>query len=89
MKVEKKPESFYRLGYLLKLVMKIWLFGSFILQYLANLGHFLMQNPLYRSKSYFSSQNLVKIHEQKKHVQRLWRKSGNLNGTICKELCGV
>jgi hypothetical protein len=89
MKVEKNPKSFYIFGYLLEFIMKIWLFGLFIFQYLANLGHFLMQNTLYRSKSYFLGQNLAKIHQQKKHYQCLWKNSGSFNGTICKELCGV
>jgi hypothetical protein len=42
MKVEgkKKPESFYVIGYLIELVIKIWQFGFIFLQNLASLGHF-------------------------------------------------
>jgi hypothetical protein len=42
MKVEgkKKHESFYVIGYLIELVIKIWQFGFTFLQNLASLGHF-------------------------------------------------
>jgi hypothetical protein len=39
-KAEKKPESFYILSYLLEVIIKIWQFELFLLQNLANLGHF-------------------------------------------------
>jgi len=56
MKVEKKKtKSFYILGCLLELIIKMWRFGVFFLQNLANLGFFFaMKDPLYRLKSYFS-----------------------------------
>jgi len=40
MKVERKKESLYILGYLLELIIKIWQFGFFILD-LTNLDHLL------------------------------------------------
>jgi hypothetical protein len=36
MKVEKKSKSFYVLGYLLELIIKIWRFGK---KFLLSLGH--------------------------------------------------
>jgi len=46
-KVEKKLETFYILGYLLKLLMKIWRFGFFCFRNLANLAttFFSMKSP--------------------------------------------
>jgi len=69
MKVEQKTESFYILDYLLELIIKFWqLEFYFTLENLANLGHFFfMKHPLYRSESYFSGRNLVKIRLLKKH----------------------
>jgi hypothetical protein len=40
MKVEKKPGSFYILGYLLELIVEIWRFEFFSFQNLANMDHF-------------------------------------------------
>jgi hypothetical protein len=40
----KKPGSFYLLGYLLELITKIWQFGFFSLQNLANLAFFSLKN---------------------------------------------
>jgi hypothetical protein len=40
MKVEKNSESFYILGYLLELIIKISLFENFFLGDLAHLDHF-------------------------------------------------
>jgi hypothetical protein len=61
MKVKQNSESSYVFGYLLELIIKIWQFENFFLQYLANLCHFFIQNPLHKLKSYFSSQNLGKF----------------------------
>jgi hypothetical protein len=64
MKIEKKSESFYILGYLLELIIKIWRFGSYYFSKSDEFGTFFsMENPLYLSKSYFSSriwQNFAK-----------------------------
>ncbi len=51
------------LGYLLKLIIKIWQFEKQILQNLTNLAHFFFQwrNPFYNSKSYFSGWNLGEV----------------------------
>jgi hypothetical protein len=68
MKIEKqKSESFYILGYLLELIIKIWQFGNTILPNLANLGgsFFSMKCPSNRSKTHFSGQNLAKVCPQK------------------------
>jgi hypothetical protein len=54
MKVEKKPASFYILGYLLELIVEIWRFEFFSFQNLANMDHFPMKNPLYWLKLHFS-----------------------------------
>ncbi len=64
MKVEKKTGSFYILGYLLELIIKIWWFEKFFFGNLA-MGHFLMENPLHRLKSYFSGRNLTKFWKNK------------------------
>jgi len=50
-KVGQKPKSFYILGYLLELVIKIWRIWAI----------FFHENPLYWTKSYFSSKKLKKI----------------------------
>jgi len=39
MKNRKKPESFYILGYLMELIIKVWEFGIFLIN-VTNLGHF-------------------------------------------------
>jgi hypothetical protein len=67
MKVEKK-ESSYIFDYLLEIIIKIWQFSFGYLWSLANLVHFPMENPLFRLKSCFSCQILVKSHEQKKET---------------------
>jgi hypothetical protein len=51
-----KKESFYILGYLLELTIKIWRIWAIFLS---------MENPLYRLESLFSGQNLVKIRPDK------------------------
>ncbi len=57
MKVGKKTESFYVLGYTF-----CNLFGPF---------YFFTFRILYRSKSYFPGRNLAKIHQQKKQCSNL------------------
>jgi hypothetical protein len=76
MKVEKNQNPSYILGYLLKLIIKIWRFGFFF-QSFVNLGHFFHgKNPMYRSKSYFSGQNLAKFRPQKTHLLGRCKKIG-------------
>jgi hypothetical protein len=54
MKVGKKPESLYILGYLLELIIKIWQF-EFSSSNSGKFGPiFQKKNPLYNLKSYFS-----------------------------------
>jgi hypothetical protein len=64
MKVKKKnPESFYILGYppsgSYYKTLAIW---NFLHLKSGEFGPF-MKNPLCKSKSYFSGQNLTKIHQ--------------------------
>jgi hypothetical protein len=55
---KKKTGSFYIFGYLLELIIKIWLETSFFSKILAEFGPFFsMENPLYRLKSKISGQN--------------------------------
>jgi hypothetical protein len=56
MKEKKKTGSFYILGYLLELIIKIWQFGDFFLKKISGeFGPiFSIENPLYRWKLYFS-----------------------------------
>ncbi len=60
---KKKPESFYNLGYLLELIIKIWWTWIFFFWNLSNLGYFPMENPLYRLRSHFSGRNLAKLFQ--------------------------
>jgi hypothetical protein len=65
MKVEEKTESFYILGYLLELIMKIFMaiWNFFPSKFGQNV---FMKKCVYRSKSFFSCQNLAKFHQNKK-----------------------
>ncbi len=62
---EKKTESFYILGYLLELIIKIWQSGNCFLEIWIILAIFSMENPLRRLKSYFSGRNFGKNFAQK------------------------
>jgi hypothetical protein len=59
---KKKTEYFYILGYQMELIRKVWLFGkkknSFKIWRIW-VFFFPLKNPLYRSKLYFSGQNLA------------------------------
>ncbi len=57
----KKTGSFYILGYLLELSIKIWRSGIFCFLKSGELGPFFPWKILYRLKSYFSCQNLTKF----------------------------
>jgi hypothetical protein len=62
-----KKESFYVLGYLLKLIIKniaIWIFFSFEIWPIWAI--FLMKNPFNRLRSYFSGSNLEEFCQLKK-----------------------
>jgi hypothetical protein len=62
MKVERKPDSFYILGYLLELMIKMWNLDYFFLRKMANFVlNVSMKIPLYWSKSYFSGRNFGEI----------------------------
>jgi len=45
-----KKDSFYILGYLLELIIKLWEFGKIVLQNLVNLGHLFYGISSLRSK---------------------------------------
>jgi hypothetical protein len=67
MKVEKKRGSFFILGYLVELIIKIWWSATFLLEIWRIWVMFLVKNPLYRSKSYFSGRNLTVFRPKKTH----------------------
>jgi len=79
MKVEKKTGSFYVLGYLLELSIKIWRSGIFLFLKSGELGPFFPWKILYRLKSYFTGQNLTKFppsppHKKNTtHAQQQWQ----------------
>jgi hypothetical protein len=67
MKVGKKSESFYILGYLLELIIKSVNFKNFFFGEIWRIwAIFSMENPLPGPKAYFSGRNLAKFR-QKKH----------------------
>ncbi len=63
----KKTESFYILGCLLELIIKIWWFGKNSFEIWRIWAIFSTEYPSYRLKSYFPGWNLVKLHPKKNH----------------------
>ncbi len=74
MKLEKKTGSFYILGYILELIIKIWWSGNLFFKKKSGKfwPFFSMENPLSSSKSYFSGQNFAKVHPEKKKRNIGW-----------------
>jgi hypothetical protein len=95
LKAKIKINSFYILGYLLELMIKIWWFGILFYFFwnVANLGFFFfflfsMKNILYRLKSYLSSQKLAKNNSLVKESRSefvLWKHE---NPTTSHIKCG-
>ncbi len=52
-----------KFGYMLELIIKSGDLHLFVFEIWRIWVFFSMKNPLYMSKSYFSSQNLLKIHQ--------------------------
>ncbi len=63
MKVKKKKTSFYILGYLLDLIIIIWLFGFFFFGIWRIWVIFSIKNPLYSSKIIFFKSKFAKIRQ--------------------------
>jgi hypothetical protein len=69
-KVQKKPGSFYILGFLLEIIVEIWQFEFFSYQNSVNLDHFSHEkNPLYWSEISFFRLNFCENLPIKKTLQ--------------------
>jgi hypothetical protein len=66
----KQNPSILFFAYVLKLIIKIWLFSRKIFETWQIWVIFSMKNPLYRLKSYFSSRNLAKKFASKRITTR-------------------
>ncbi len=75
MKSREKTESFFILGYLLELIIKIWRFGKTLFEIWRIWVFFFTKYPLCRSKSFFSGENFAKFTSKRNcsAVQSNWK----------------
>jgi hypothetical protein len=66
MEVGKNKKPSYIFGYLVELIIIIWQLIDFVFEIWRIWVIFFMENPSYKSKSYFSGRGLGKIRQQKK-----------------------
>jgi hypothetical protein len=79
----KKPESFYILGYLPELIIKIWRFTKTFVEIWRIWATISLGNPLYRWKSYFWGRNLAKFrHIKPKYTPQMYHLERRFNAGV-------